>query len=182
MVARDIDLLRTRGVTTVMTALAEGAQDESTDVSASSLVDTWMLLRNVESNGERNRLLFVIKNRGSAHSNQVREFVMSSEGPELVDVFVGPDGVLTGSRRREQADRDRRESLGREHEAASLRRRLEVRSAEVEAQVVLLRRQLDDEVTELTRRAALLEEQGGHDATGRVSLAEQRTAADGAHE
>ena len=113
VVARDIDLLRTRGVTTILTALSEvGTSDASTDVSASSLVDTWMLLRNVESDGERNRLLFVIKNRGSAHSNQVREFVLTSRGPEVVDVSVGADGVLTGSRRRQQADLDRRGSRG----------------------------------------------------------------------
>ncbi len=182
VVARDIDLLRTRGVTSVLTALAEDTRDESTDVSASSLVDTWMLLRNVESNGERNRLLFVIKNRGSAHSNQVREFVMSSEGPELLDVFVGPDGVLTGSRRREQVDRDRRDSRERGEEAARLRRHLEMRGAAVEAQVAALRRQLEDETVEMTRQAGRLEEQSRHDTTGRVSLAVQRSAPDGAHE
>ncbi|MET0837588.1 MAG: circadian clock protein KaiC [Marmoricola sp.] len=98
-IARDLDLLKGHGVTTVMTTLAHGAAHESSEVEVSSLVDTWLLLRNHESNGERNRLLFVIKSRGSAHSNQVREFVLSDDGPQLVDVYVGPDGVLTGSAR-----------------------------------------------------------------------------------
>jgi circadian clock protein KaiC len=65
----------------------------------SSRADTWLLLRNVESNGERNRLLFVLKSRGTVHSNQVREFVLSDHGIELVDVYVGPAGVVTGSAR-----------------------------------------------------------------------------------
>ena len=60
----------------------------------SSLVDTWLLLRNVEANGERNRLLFVLKSRGTAHSNQVREFVLTDHGVELVEVYVGAAGVL----------------------------------------------------------------------------------------
>ena len=72
------------------------------------MVDTWLLLRNVESDGERNRLLFVLKSRGTAHSNQVREFVLTDHGVELVDVYVGPAGVLTGSARlaQEAAERD----------------------------------------------------------------------------
>ena len=76
--------------------------------SDTSFVDSWLLLRNVESNGERNRLLFIIKSRGSAHSNQVREFLLTDEGPQLVDVYVGPEGVLTGSARIEHMERDRR--------------------------------------------------------------------------
>ena len=102
VISRDLDLLKGRGITTVMTTLTHGTSQESSEVDISSLVDTWLLLRNHESNGERNRLLFVIKSRGSAHSNQVREFVLTDDGAELVDVYVGPDGVLTGSARVEQ--------------------------------------------------------------------------------
>ena len=107
VVSRDLDLLKSRGITTVMTTLTRGFKAESSEIEVSSLVDTWLLVRNQESNGERNRLLFVIKSRGSAHSNQVREFLLTDEGPQLVDVYVGPDGVLTGSARIEHQERDR---------------------------------------------------------------------------
>ena len=68
-------------------------------LSMSSMADTWLLLRNTEANGERNRLLFVLKSRGTAHSNQVREFVLTDHGVELVDVYVGAAGVLAGAAR-----------------------------------------------------------------------------------
>ena len=106
-ISRDLDLLKGRGITTVMTTLTHGVSQESSEVDVSSLVDTWLLLRNQESNGERNRLLFVIKSRGSAHSNQVREFVLTDDGAELLDVYVGPNGVLTGSERIEQISWER---------------------------------------------------------------------------
>ena len=106
-ISRDLDLLKGRGITTVMTTLTHGVSQESSEVDVSSLVDTWLLLRNHESNGERNRLLFVIKSRGSAHSNQVREFVLTDDGAELLDVYVGPNGVLTGSERVEQISWER---------------------------------------------------------------------------
>ncbi len=87
LVARQLDLLKSRAITTMATSLGHG--DESSTVDVSSLVDNWLLLRNVEANGERNRLLFVLKSRGTAHSNQVREFVLTDHGIELVEVYVG---------------------------------------------------------------------------------------------
>ena len=105
LVARKIDLLKSREITTLVTALGPG--DETSKETLSSLVDTWLLLRNVEANGERNRLLFVLKSRGTAHSNQVREFVLTSHGVELVDVYVGAAGVLAGSARLAQQATER---------------------------------------------------------------------------
>ena len=75
---------------------------EQTDEGVSSLVDAWLLVRDIESNGERNRGMYIMKSRGMKHSNQVREFVISDEGLDLVDVYLGPEGVLTGSAREEQ--------------------------------------------------------------------------------
>lgn len=118
MVSRQLDFLKARGITTVAMAMTAG--EETSIVNVSSLVDTWILLRAVETGGERNRLLFVLKSRGSAHSNQVREFLLTDHGIELKDVYVGAQGVLTGSARLSQqaaeraaeaqaaADRDRR--------------------------------------------------------------------------
>ena len=113
VISRDLDLLKSRGITTVMTTLTHQDSLETSQVDMSSLIDTWLLLRNHESNGERNRLLFVIKSRGSAHSNQVREFVLTDHGAELLDVYVGPNGVLTGSARIEQVAQERQRSDAR---------------------------------------------------------------------
>ncbi|KEF41389.1 MAG: KaiC 1 [Cyanobium sp. CACIAM 14] len=125
--ARQIDLMKGRGITAVLTSLTHGEESESSAVAVSSLTDTWLLLRNVESDGERNRLLFVIKSRGMAHSNQVREFVISDRGAELLDVALGPEGVLTGSAR-----------LAHERTLASAAARLE---AEIARRRALLARQ-----------------------------------------
>jgi circadian clock protein KaiC len=100
---RLIDFLQSRQITIMFTALAlNDSVNEQTDESISSLVDAWILVLDIEFNGERNRGLYIMKSRGMKHSNQVREFIISDEGLELVDVFLGPDGVLTGSARKAQ--------------------------------------------------------------------------------
>ena len=106
-IAREIDMLKARGITAVATTAVKG--EEATTFEISSLVDTWLLLRNVEAGGERNRLLFILKSRGTAHSNKVREFVLTDHGAELVDVTFGPDGVVVGSERRASTARAARE-------------------------------------------------------------------------
>jgi circadian clock protein KaiC len=130
LMGRKIDLLKSRGVTTLVTMLAN--EDQSRELGVSSLMDTWLLLRNVESNGERNRLLFVIKSRGSAHSNQVREFLLTDGGIDLIDVYVGPEGVLTGSAR--QAQEARQRDAGLQRGADLVRRQRELRRSIVEGE------------------------------------------------
>jgi circadian clock protein KaiC len=125
------------------------------------VVDTWLLLRNVESDGERNRLLFVMKSRGTAHSNQVREFLLTDHGAELLDVTVGPRGVLTGSARLAQAAEERAAAADRNAELERRRRALARRTAEVDAEIEALRAQLATETDELDRLAA--EESRGAD-------------------
>ncbi len=175
-VARDIAMLRVRGATTIMTALVGADDDPHTDVSASSLVDAWLLVRNVENDGERNRLLMAIKNRGSAHSNQVREFLLTDDGPQLVDVFVGPDGVLTGSARRQQEERDERTRLSRRREDERRRQSLDRRREEVERQIASLRRQLDDELAQATDMAdSVADEAADRDAERHDSAARRLT-------
>jgi circadian clock protein KaiC len=103
MLIRLIDFLQTEQITVMFTALTlNAAISEQTDEGVSSLVDTWLLVRDIESNGERNRGLYVIKSRGIKHSNQVREFIITDKGLDLVDVYLGPDGILTGSAREAQ--------------------------------------------------------------------------------
>jgi len=98
MLLRLVDHLQSEGVTLMLTALNSGTT-EHIDENVSSLVDVWLLVRDVESNGERNRALYIMKSRGMKHSKEVREFVISSSGLNLVDVYRGPEGVLIGSAR-----------------------------------------------------------------------------------
>ncbi|MPR33469.1 circadian clock protein KaiC [Salmonirosea aquatica] len=103
LLIRLIDFLQNTNITVMFTALSlTDTATEQTDESISSLVDAWLLVRDIESNGERNRGLYVMKSRGMKHSNQIREFVISDSGLSLVDVFIGPEGVLTGSSREAQ--------------------------------------------------------------------------------
>lgn len=97
---RLIDFLQNEQITVMFTALTlNNIVNEQTDEGVSSLVDTWILVRDIEFNGERNRGMYIMKSRGTNHSNQVREFIISNNGLDLVDVFLGPEGVLTGSAR-----------------------------------------------------------------------------------
>ncbi len=103
MLIRLIDFLQSRKITVLFTALSLNTViNEQTDEGVSSLVDAWLTVRDIESNGERNRGLYVMKSRGMNHSNQVREFVISSKGLNLIDVYLGPEGVLVGSAREAQ--------------------------------------------------------------------------------
>ena len=107
MLSRLIDLLKSGGITALLTSLTTGVTlQDSTEVGISSLIDTWLLLKDSELNGERNRLLYLLKSRGMAHSNQVREFLLTNRGIELQDVCVAASGVLTGSARIAQLTRD----------------------------------------------------------------------------
>ena len=100
MLIRLVDYLQNEQITVMFTALAlNNTLNEQTDEGISSLVDSWLLIRDIESNGERNRGLYVMKARGKSHSNQVREFIITDSGLDLVDVYLGPEGVLTGSAR-----------------------------------------------------------------------------------
>ncbi|WP_068045129.1 circadian clock protein KaiC [Mycobacterium sp. E2733] len=149
MVAREIDLLKSRGITALATTLAR--EEDTSTVSVSSLVDTWLLLRNVESNGERNRLLSVLKSRGSPHSNQVREFVLTDHGVELVDVYVGSAGILTGSARLVQEAEQRLAARQQLEELQRHRRELQRRVVEREAQLGLLQDEMSADRAELER-------------------------------
>jgi circadian clock protein KaiC len=100
MLVRLIDFLQEEKITVMFTALTlNNIVNEQTDEGVSSLVDAWLLIKDIESNGERNKGLYVMKSRGMQHSNQIREFVISPDGLDLLDVYLGPDGILTGSAR-----------------------------------------------------------------------------------
>ena len=140
MLLRLVDFLKMKRVTAFFTSLNSiGDNMELTDIYISSLIDTWLLLRDIEIGGERNRGLYVLKSRGMAHSNQIREFRLTDHGIELLDVYVGAEGVLTGSARLTQEAKDDAEQLLRQQEIGRKRFGLERKREVVEAQIVALR-------------------------------------------
>ncbi len=150
MVTRLIDFLKGSQITSLFTSLTHGGRAlELSEIAMSSLMDSWMLLQDFEGNGERNRVLYVIKARGMAHSNQVREFLISNRGIDLVDAYIGPSGVLTGSARAAQTAREKAESLASQQEGARRKRELESKRAALERQIGGLRSEYEASADEL---------------------------------
>jgi circadian clock protein KaiC len=148
MVLRLVDFFKSRGITALFTNLGVAGEVVSTDIQISSLMDTWLLLYNRESNGEHNRQLYLLKSRGMAHSNQVREFILSSDGIKLRDAYVGPEGVVTGSARLAQEAKDKAAALVRDQEIERRSRELERKRREISAQIEALQAQLASETAE----------------------------------
>ncbi len=137
---RMLDLLKSRGITAMFTSLRnDGALEESTDPGLASLMDAWVRLENVEANGERNRTLYFIKARGLSHSNQVREYLISDAGIELIEPYVGPEGVLTGTARLTQVAREQAAVTRRGQETERRQRDLTRRREALERQIEELR-------------------------------------------
>jgi circadian clock protein KaiC len=140
MLMRLVDFLKTRQITGLFTNLAQsGSPVEQTDVAISSVIDTWMLLRDIDSGGERNRCLSILKSRGMSHSNQIREFLLTDRGVELRDVYVGPEGVLTGSARLTKEAENEAAMLIRNQEVELRRIELERKRTTLDAQIAMLR-------------------------------------------
>jgi circadian clock protein KaiC len=150
---RLIDLIKKQGITAVFTSLTTDenvAGAETSEVGVSSLMDTWLLLRNHEYDGERNRTIFVLKSRGMNHSNQVREFVMTDDGIDLIEVYLGTDRVLTGTARLAQAEKElaATELRGRTHERRLVemdakRRALEAQIAALQAEAAVAKQETE---------------------------------------
>jgi circadian clock protein KaiC len=150
MLMRLIDFLKVNEITGFFTSLNHGNADiEQTDVGVSSLIDTWLVLRDMEVSGERNRVMYLLKSRGMAHSNQVREFLITEQGIDLIPVYTGPEGVLTGSSRIAQEARERSVALMREQEIQLKQRELERKRHAMEAKIAALRAALQAEQEEL---------------------------------
>src|SRR6266404_1957555 len=152
MLMRLIDFLKTQQITGFFAALTSGQNKEieESDVGISSLIDTWIFTRDVELNGERNRCIHVLKSRGMANSNQIREFLMSKDGIRLVPVYVGSGAVLTGSARATQEARERAESLLRQQTAEEQQRVLSDKRKALDAQIAELRSQFAQEEARVT--------------------------------
>ena len=183
MVTRLIDHLKASQVTSLFTSLTQGGHVlQQSEAAMSSLMDSWLLLQDMEGNGERNRVLYVLKARGMAHSNQIREFLISNRGIDLVDAYIGVSGVLTGSARVAQGDREKAAVLAGQQEAAQLKREVERKRAALERKISGLRADYETEAVELRRIA----EQAGtrtfvlgteRAASGRLRQADAKVAA-----
>ncbi|BAY38434.1 circadian clock protein KaiC homolog [Nostoc sp. NIES-2111] len=158
---RLIDYLKTKNITTIFTNLTEAnsAFIEYTEMGISSLADTWILVRTVESNGERNRLIHVLKSRGMSHSNQVREFLLTAEGLQLLDVYLGAEGVLTGTARIIQEAKDKAAAIDRQQKIEQKQRDIERKRLMMEAQVKAIEAQFELEKKEIEMLISMEETQ-----------------------
>lgn len=150
MLMRLIDFLKAKQITALSTSLSTMGMIES-DVGVSSLMDTWIDLKAVEINGERNRTIDIIKSRGMEHSNQLREFQLTDDGIKIVDVYLGPAGMLTGSARVSQMALEKAQKLMRENEIEQKQRDIERKRKTMEAQIAEIKAQFEAEEEELKR-------------------------------
>jgi circadian clock protein KaiC len=151
MLTRLIDFLKSQQITAMFTSLTSSGSNslEQTQVGISSLMDTWLFVRDIEFNGERNRGLYLLKSRGMAHSNQIREFLLTDHGVDLVDVYLGPGGVLTGTARKVQEAQEKAAALKRKQETTSRRRALETKRKNLEARIAELQAEFENEKREI---------------------------------
>ena len=148
MLLRVIDLLKSRGITAFLTNLLSVEGMDKSDAGMSSLMDTWLSLVQLETNGERNRGIYVLKSRGMNHSNQIREYQLTSQGVKLVDAYLGGSGVLTGSARIAQEMVDAASSLRRTQDNERKQRDIQRKRAALERQIAELRAELESEEEE----------------------------------
>lgn len=155
MLTRFIDFLKAKQVTSLFTSLTSpGTALEQSEVGISSLMDTWIVLKDIEGQGERNRGLTIIKSRGMAHSNQFREFLLTGNGLSLEDVYLGASGALTGAARAAQIAEERATALARTEEIERLNRQIERKRAVLESQLTVLRSEFEAEEEEIKKRMA----------------------------
>ena len=167
MLIRLLDFLKSEQITGLFTSLSSsGGTLEQTDVAISSLIDTWLLVRSIEIGGERNRGLSILKSRGMAHSNQIREFLLTDHGVKLCDVYVGPGGALTGAARLAQEANEQAEKLTRQQEVERRQLELERKRKVLEAQIAALRTEFKAQEADILKiinqeqaRDALLEQE-----------------------
>jgi circadian clock protein KaiC len=174
-----MDLLKARGITGLFTNLTrDGELADGTDIGLSSLMDAWIKLLDIEANGERSRTLYVIKARGMSHSNQVREYRITDTGVVFVDVYVGPEGVLTGTARLTQEAKEKAAARRRQEEIGRRRREIARRREAIERQIAELQATLQTDEDETTK---LIAEDDAHEdirVRDSAALAERRGAAE----
>ncbi|MBU1101917.1 MAG: circadian clock protein KaiC [Bacteroidetes bacterium] len=177
LLLRLVDYLKTKNITAFFANLTKGGENqELTDMSISSLIDTWLLLHDIEISGERNRGLYILKSRGMAHSNQIREFILTDSGIELLDVYVGPEGVLTGSARLSQEAKNDEEQILRQQEIERRQSGLELKRAAAQAHIVVLQSELKAEESETLKVIEMEKAKAQRFAIEQKNMAESRKA------
>jgi len=179
MLMRLIDFLKVQQITAMFTSLTSaGLVVEDSEVGVSSLMDAWLLVKNIEYNGERNRGLYILKARGIGHSNQVREFLVTSHGIELIDAYIGSEGVLMGSARASQIAREAAAEVGRQQLIQRKERELQRKQHLYEAQLVALKGQYETEREALLRELDEDQKREALDESHRLEIARLRRADD----
>jgi circadian clock protein KaiC len=177
---RLVDILKSRGITAIFTNLLRGrAVEDEFGQGLSSLMDTWVYITNLESNGERNRGLYLLKSRGMNHSNQVREYLITNQGVKLRDVYVSSEGVLTGSARVTQAAREKAEALSRQQDLERREREFAIRRKSLEHQIAEMQATLQAEEAELRTIALQTEQRAEMLITDRNEMATSRGTKNG---
>jgi len=176
VLTRLIDFMKMDGITALFTSLLAGGSIEETAVGVSSLMDTWIMLRDIETNGERNRGLYILKSRGMAHSNQVREFLLTSNGVELLDIYTGPGGAMTGALRAAQEAKERAQALEHEQEIQRMQRELARERQALEAKISLLRSEFEAREDSLERSISQAQSRKDVLAEERMEIARLRKA------
>jgi circadian clock protein KaiC len=176
VLTRLIDFMKMDGITALFTSLLTGGGIEETEVGVSSLMDTWIMLRDIETNGERNRGLYILKSRGTAHSNQVREFLLTRNGIELLDVYTGPGGAMTGALRAAQEAKERAQALELQQEIQRMQRELARERQALEARIALLRSEFEAREDNLERSISQAQSRKNVLAEERMEIARLRKA------
>lgn len=182
MMMRLVDYLKLRETTALLTNLnhADGALERS-ELGISSLIDTWLFLRDIELSGERNRGLYILKSRGMAHSNQIREFLLTDRGIQLTEVYLGPEGVLTGSARLAQEEKATATAVQHNLDVERKRRELARRQQTLNAQITTLQMQFQAEKEEMERDIACEQSYGEQLIQGRHEMSRSRKADSNGH-
>jgi circadian clock protein KaiC len=145
------DICKMRGITAIFTSLSSTGQDMNEgERSVSSLMDTWISLEDTSANGERNRVMYLLKSRGMSHSKQLREYRLTDHGVELINAYVGPDGVLTGTARIAQEAKEKSASMSRQQATEKRRREVGRKRHALERQIADLRAELEAEEAEVS--------------------------------
>ncbi len=177
MLMRLVDFLKMNRITGLFTNLTSGGSAlEQTDIAISSLIDTWLLLRDIEIGGERNRGLYILKSRGMAHSNQIREFLLTDHGVELRDVYIGPSGVLTGSARLAQEAQEQAAQTMHEQEVERRKLELERKRRVIEAQIAGMRAEFEAQEAETLNIIGQEHAREAHRSQERADMALSRKA------
>jgi circadian clock protein KaiC len=183
MLTRLVDYLKSHQITALFTTLNHaGGALEQTESDITSLIDAWLLLRDIELNGERNRGLYILKSRGMAHSNQIREFLLTDRGVQLTEAYLGPEGVLTGSARLAQEAKEKGSALLRNVEIERKRGELARKRQALESQIAVLQSQLQGDKEEMERDVTCEQAYLQKLEQGRHEMARSRKAdSNGAH-